>query len=88
MPKMKPGERLCGRAKGTPNKSTASVKAALTQAFENLGGVEYLEQWAEAEPTEFMKLWAKMLPQDVVIDAAPGLAEALVRARKRIEGST
>ena len=54
-----------GRRPGAPNKSTASVKAALSEAFEKRGGVKALLAWAKKEPTEFYKLWAKMLPTDV-----------------------
>lgn len=61
----KPGERRGGRKKGTPNKATASVKEALTAAFDGMGGAGQLQTWATANPTEFYKLWAKMLPQDV-----------------------
>lgn len=54
-----------GRKAGTPNKVTADVKAALTRAFDGLGGVESLTRWAKQEPTEFYKLWAKLLPSEL-----------------------
>lgn len=54
-----------GRAKGTPNKSTASVKAALTQAFEDMGGVDSLVEWGQENQTEFYKLWSKLLPSQL-----------------------
>ncbi len=54
-----------GRPKGSINKTTASVKAALIEAFEKMGGVKSLLKWGRSEPTEFYKLWAKMLPTDV-----------------------
>lgn len=53
-----------GRQKGTPNKSTASVKAALVEAFDKLGGTPSLVKWARKFPVEFYKLWAKMLPAE------------------------
>ena len=59
------GNKLGGRTKGAVNKSTASVKAALTDAFEKMGGVKSLLAWGQSEPTEFYKLWAKMLPADI-----------------------
>lgn len=66
-PKIGPntGNRGKGRPKGAQNKTTASVKEALVAAFDGLGGVGQLQTWAMANPTEFYKLWAKMLPQDV-----------------------
>jgi hypothetical protein len=54
-----------GRAKGVPNKTTKAVKEALQEAFDKLGGVTALATWAKNEPTEFYKLWAKMLPTEV-----------------------
>jgi hypothetical protein len=60
------GHKTGGRQKGTPNKLTASVRAALEMAFEGIGGVPKLRAWAEKEPTEFYKLWAKLLPTQLV----------------------
>ena len=54
-----------GRKKGVPNKTTASVQAALTEAFERRGGVDALIKWAEDDPTEFYKLWGKLIPKDI-----------------------
>jgi hypothetical protein len=54
-----------GRKKGSANKSTLAVKEALQHAFQGLGGVPALQNWATQEPTEFYKLWAKLLPTEV-----------------------
>lgn len=59
------GKKTGGRSKGTPNKTTIAVKEALNAAFEGIGGVPQLITWAQTEPGEFYKLWAKMLPQEV-----------------------
>lgn len=56
------GQRIGGRQKGTLNKTTASVKSALVEAFERLGGVDGLVEWGRNEPAEFYKLWVKVLP--------------------------
>lgn len=71
------GFKTGGRQKGTPNRTTAAVKAALTEAFEKLGAVEGLVQWARREPGEFFKLWAKMLPTEVDLNAQVSLGEIL-----------
>lgn len=77
-----------GRTPGVPNKSTASVKAALLEAFEKRGGVEALLAWSEADPTEFYRLWSKILPQEltatVTIDdkLADGVAKAWERVKR------
>lgn len=55
-----------GRVKGVPNKTTASVKEALTLAFQGVGGVPMLQAWAIENPTPFYQIWAKMLPADLV----------------------
>src|SRR5262245_5967309 len=56
-----------GRKKGTPNKQTAAVKAALLEAFEGVGGVAELIAWAKkpANRGEFYKLWAKLVPTEI-----------------------
>ena len=53
-----------GRRRGTPNKTTASVKAAMMAAFDGAGGVSSLVQFAKADPASFYQLWAKMLPME------------------------
>ena len=53
-----------GRRRGTPNKTTASVKAAMMAAFDGAGGVASLVQFAKADPATFYQLWAKMLPME------------------------
>lgn len=65
MPRAQPGQRFGGRQKGTPNKINASVKQALLDTFERLGGTEHMIDWASAEPTEFYKLLGKLLPQEI-----------------------
>lgn len=54
-----------GRKKGVPNKATASVKAALLEAFEKKGGVPALLKWAKDNETEFYKLWGRLAPTEV-----------------------
>ena len=54
-----------GRKKGTPNKNTVAVRQALEEAFDGLGGVKALTDWAETNQTEFYKLFAKLLPVQV-----------------------
>lgn len=58
------GNRGKGRPKGSVNKSTASVKAALSNVYAKRGGDAALLAWAKENETEFYKLWGKMLPQE------------------------
>lgn len=60
--KRRPGP---GRPKGSVNKTTAAVKEALTLAFQGIGGVPALKAWAQEHPSDFYKLWSKLLPTEV-----------------------
>lgn len=62
---MAKGKKTGGRKKGSPNKTTTAVKEALLDAFERLGGIDSLLHWARSNNTEFYKLWARILPQEI-----------------------
>jgi hypothetical protein len=57
--------KLGGRKKGTPNKHTASIKAMIVQALDEVGGVSYLVNMAEEHPAVFCTLIGKVLPMNV-----------------------
>ena len=57
-----------GRPKGSLNRSTASVKAALLEAFEGTGGVKSLIAWGKENQTEFYKLLGRLIPVEVTGD--------------------
>lgn len=69
---MAKGRKTGGRRKGSTNKTTASVKQALVEAFGQLGGVPSLVAFGEAQPAEFYKLWAKILPREVEVSGKDG----------------
>lgn len=58
-----------GRAKGTPNKTTALLKDAILRAAEGAGGPEglvgYLQVQAVKNPGPFLALLGKVLPMQV-----------------------
>lgn len=58
-----------GRAKGTPNKTTALLKDAILLAATNAGGkdglVGYLQIQASENPGPFLALLGKVLPMQV-----------------------
>ncbi len=62
---MRPPAAGKGRPKGAVNKVTKELKEMILQALENRGGVEYLEQQAEANPNAFLTLIGKVLPMTV-----------------------
>lgn len=71
---MATGKKTGGRKRGTPNKLTRSVKLALEESFTKMGGIAALVRWGKENPTEFYKLWAKILPveareADAMIDS-------------------
>lgn len=63
----KGGERPpnSGRAKGTPNKITKTMKEFWLEAFERAGGVEYLVRQAEGNPSTFMQGLLRQIPNEV-----------------------
>ncbi len=80
-------KRFGGRKKGVPNKVTADVKAALSAAFAGMGGVKAFTAWGRENPTEFYKLWAKLLPvelknPDGEAFRVEGVTEVVVRTRE------
>jgi len=64
-PKGAPKPEGSGRQKGTPNKITKSMRDAVYQAFENKGGVAYLEKLAEDDPKTFAMLCARLIPAEL-----------------------
>lgn len=51
-----------GRAAGSLNKYTGSIKEMIERALTKAGGVDYLTQQAHANPVAFMGLVARVLP--------------------------
>ncbi|MBC3540645.1 hypothetical protein ACFSC6_12205 [Rufibacter sediminis] len=74
---MAKGKKTGGRKAGTVNKTTASVKQALSEAFEKLGGITSLVQWGKEEPGEFYKLWVKTLPTEVKAEVSGPNGQAI-----------
>lgn len=66
MPFKKGGARpaTAGRRAGTPNKLTKSAREAFQIAFEALQRQKgkSLADWAKENPTEFYKLYARLIP--------------------------
>jgi hypothetical protein len=59
---VKPGQNTKGKPKGAINKVSRSVKEALTEAFDKMGGVPSLVKWGRLNQTDFYKLWTRLLP--------------------------
>lgn len=62
------GKKFGGRKKGTPNKTTVALKTAIMNAFEEVGGQDYLVRVAKDDPKTFLTLLARVLPQELKAD--------------------
>lgn len=60
-----PRPESAGRKKGSVNKTTVAAKQAFQLAFDQVGGVEKLVEWANKNQTDFYKLYGRLIPQDV-----------------------
>ena len=85
----KPGERVVGRSKGTPNALTVSVREAVERAFEKLGGASYLEHVGRTDPRTFCALLSKLLPTKLAnADGSPLLAALTELTDAQLEART
>ena len=66
--KKRPPRAGMGRPPGSPNKTTASLKAAILEAFDEIGGASWLKDLAENDPRTFSSLLAKLIPSEVSAD--------------------
>lgn len=66
-----------GRKAGVPNKITADLKAAIMQAFENVGGSDYLTTLASSHPQVYCALLGKVLP--TALAGADGEGPLIIR---------
>lgn len=56
------GQPAPGRGAG---KVAKTARANLYAAFEDMGGVEQLVIWGRTNPTEFYRIWARLIPVEV-----------------------
>lgn len=54
-----------GRPKGSANKLTKDIKAAIIEAFEKAGGADYLAKVAKEQPQVFCALLGRVMPLQV-----------------------
>ena len=77
-----------GRPKGKQNNRTVEIRNAISKAFDNVGGVQYLEMVAVTDPKTFCALLQRTIPQQLsatitgslTIDLATAMLEAGNRA--------
>lgn len=54
-----------GRVKGSQNKITKTLKEAVMESFDRVGGVEYLVKVAQDDPKSYMALLGRVIPLQV-----------------------
>ena len=67
---------------GSKNKFT-TLKSAFIEAFEEIGGVENLVEWARCNQTEFYKMLARLMPREIHADVNAGFT--LVECNREID---
>src|SRR5262249_54061605 len=73
-----------GRKKGTPNKLTTDVKAAIMEAFCEARGAGYLRKIAKSHPQVFCALLGKILPPQTQISGEPSNPLPIKRIEMRL----
>ena len=63
-----------GRPKGSLNKTTRSIKEAVQQSFDEVGGSAYLVDLAKSDPKAYTHLVSKLIPtqsqvENIITDA-------------------
>jgi hypothetical protein len=70
-----------GRTPGTRTKQTISVNKLIINVLDELGGKKWLKKIATENPTDFLKLLARMVKQEIdvsgVVEAKIGISESL-----------
>ena len=71
-----PGQsgKPAGRTPGSKNRFTA-LKEAFVEAFDGIGGVSSLTEWAGNNPDKFYPLLARLLPKEIEVDQKSSFAE-------------
>jgi hypothetical protein len=72
-----------GRPKGVPNKATKMVKEMVLEALDKAGGVKYLVEQAEKNPTAFLTILGKTIPLSGDLNVNHEWTEFLAVARAR-----
>ena len=78
---MAKGIKTGGRRKGTPNKLTKAFRDAVQAVYHDVGGDKAFATWARTNRTEFYKIAARLIPQEMRYAGSDGqpLTVQLVR---------
>ncbi|MDA1023655.1 MAG: hypothetical protein O2817_09990 [Proteobacteria bacterium] len=71
------------------NRIKTEIKAGILQAFEQVGGVDYLVEIARRDPPTFCRLLAQVLPTEIKAEINTrhtlDLGQAMIEASQRLE---
>jgi hypothetical protein len=68
------GARMgAGRPKGSENKITKSLREAIKESFDKVGGVQYLQRVAEEDPRAYLTIVGKVIPAELSAKVEGGL---------------
>ena len=56
------------------NLENLTLKSAFIEAFEELGGVDNLIEWARCNQTEFYRMLARLMPREIHADVNAGVS--------------
>lgn len=59
------GIKTGGRQKGTPNRITKAFREAVQTVYSRIGGDKAFATWAQDNPTEFYRIAARLIPQEM-----------------------
>lgn len=61
-----------------PESHLGDARAALAQAFEDVGGIPALVRWGKKNPTAFYALWSRLVPRDSNVSVTAMPLEAML----------
>lgn len=62
---MAKGYKTGGRRRGTPNRITRAFRDAVQTVYHDIGGDKGFSDWAQENRTEFYKIAARLIPQEM-----------------------
>ena len=74
-----------GRRPGSVNRFQKNLRESVLEAYQQLGGTDWLVEQGRANPTAFMNLLSKLLPKDVSVTSSP--AEQFVERLRAANGT-
>jgi hypothetical protein len=66
------------RPRGSKNKVQACARENVVCVFNRLGGTAYMADWARENPSDFFKIYARLVPQELKTAIDPNANEIRV----------